>query len=445
MPKKSDYLELSKAFGSSLLLGVTAFVWAATLSRAEWMGLWGLLAFAATLCLLSASNRRGKDHIVLGIAAVTLVCAVWIFLETARFDRITASYAGMLFPLTAAIILWQRQTTGSGKRQNVFLSFLLTALPAAFASRHLFSGLGLGGLLSLALLMTLGSTLYLWGESTGDTREDSVARDLGKTFPTWLVFTSASALFGTLVYFLAPFAFTVAKKVLNLAVTAFGWVLIKVLEPTGFIAEYLINLFRALARENEDPPGEGFRPGEPMLEQTEPWEAPAAWIVVGYILLALACVLALWLLWKAMKNRSDKNSMDTDDEVSSDWSRQKALKWVLDAGKDLMNSVADFARDLLGKNNIPKDPVLAAYYDFLQVAREAGRGRESHETPMEFGEAFAHRLPEVSPQILSISLDFSKFFYGGVVPSNREITAMRVNIASVKTHLSSMAAQEKPL
>jgi hypothetical protein len=444
MPKKSDYLGLFKALGSSLLLGVTAFVWAATLSRAEWMGLWGLLTFSAALCLFSASKGRGRDQVVLGIAAVTLIGAVIILLETARFDRVTASYAGMLFPLTAAVILWQRQTTGSGKRQRVFLSFLLTALPAIFARRHLFNDLGLGGLLSLSLLMILGSTLYLWGESTGDTREDSVASDLGKTFPTWLVFTSASALFGTLVYLVAPLAFSAAKAVLRLAVTAFGWVLIKVLEPTGFIAEYLINLIRALAKKNEDLEGEGFRPGEPLLEPSESWEAPAAWIVVGYILLALVCILALWLLWRAMKNRSGKDSRDTDDEVSSDWSRQKALKWVLDAGKDLMNSIADFARNLLGTNNVPKDPLLATYYDFLKVAKESGRDREPHETPMEFGEAFAAFLPGVSPEILSVSRDFSRFFYGGVVPSGKEIAAMRVNISSVRTHLSSVTAEKEP-
>jgi hypothetical protein len=326
----------------------------------------------------------------------------------------------------------------------VFLSFLLTALPAIFARRHLFNDLGLGGLLSLSLLMILGSTLYLWGESTGDTREDSVASDLGKTFPTWLVFTSASALFGTLVYLVAPLAFSAAKAVLRLAVTAFGWVLIKVLEPTGFIAEYLINLIRALAKKNEDLEGEGFRPGEPLLEPSESWEAPAAWIVVGYILLALVCILALWLLWRAMKNRSGKDSRDTDDEVSSDWSRQKALKWVLDAGKDLMNSVADFARNLLGTNNVPKDPLLAAYYDFLKVAKESGRSREPHETPMEFGEAFAAFLPGVSPEILSVSQDFSRFFYGDVVPSGKEIAAMRVNISSVRTHLSSVTAEKEP-
>ena len=96
---------------------------------------------------------------------------------------------------------------------------------------------------------------------------------------------------------------------------------------------------------------------------------------------------ALWLLWKALRTGPGK---DTTDRLTKSQRlvRTEAIQWVLDAGKDLLRPVADFAGNLLGAHTA-KDPLLAAYSDFLSVAKEAGRSEEPHETPMEFGEALA--------------------------------------------------------
>ncbi len=440
MPKKSDYLRLAKTLGSSLLLGVTAFVWAAAFSKADWRGLSGLVAFSLVLCFLLSSEKPSRNPLLLLMAAASLGGAVYVSVVSVRFDTLGASYIVMLFPLSAGSILWQRQITGYGRRRGVYLAFLLAALPAVFAPSLLLSGLGAGGLLSLGLLMTLGSTLYLWGESEGDFREHDHTLNLRKTFPTWVIFTSAAVVLGVSVYLIAPLAFAAARTVIALTARAFGWVLVKVLEPTGFIAEYLINLLRSLAKNAEDMPEQGFRPGKLEPQPGEPYETPVALTVIGYILLAIFCLAALWLLWKALKNRAGKDTTEPSDEVSSDWSGQRAIQWVLDAGKDLLASVADFAGNLFGGTYTPKDPLLAAYSDFLSVAKEAGRKREPHETPMEFGEALASLLPGVSPQIISVSKDFSKFYYAKITPSGRDIAAMRVNIDSVKAHVSSIVS-----
>ena len=437
MPGKSSYLELAKALGSSIILGVTAFIWGAAFSKADWRALVGLLAFSGAVCFLRADEKPGRKPVLLLIAALSMGGAVLVGIGAVPVDNVTGSYIAMLCPLSIAAILWQLQTTGYGRRRCVFLSFVIAALPAVFAHRSLLTSLGTAGILSLGFLMTLGSTLYLWGEPEGDFRARSAKWNLEKTFPAWLVFASSAVLTGLLVFLIAPFTFAAARAVIGFAARAFGRILIKLLEPTGSIAEYLIQLFRSLMSRNEDRPELDFGPGEWTERPVEPWEPPKSMAIVGYVLLALVCLLALWLLWRILRNRSDKAFHEDSDETSSDWSRQKALRWVLDTGKDLLASAADSAGKLLGARTTIRDPLLSAYSEFLSIAQKAGRKREPHETPMEFGESLASLISPVSTEVLRVSREFSRFFYGGITPKDEDIKGMREDIDSIKTYLSS--------
>lgn len=435
MRKAWSYLPWSKVAGSSLLLGVPAYIWAYWLGLSQYAGTHGpsvLLAASLALpfpLLIWADRSAASPALRKAYVALTGLCIGSVVLPAflGLYAPALQGWGVLVLALAVACLIWQRDTSPPAWQRKVLWAFVAAAVPSVAGGIRAFPGTS--SLLSLALLMSLGIALCLTGND-----EDLPGRYSARRVALMAILLSVT---GWLALVLVPGASTVASYGIRGILEVLRALILAIVKPWSILVGWLMDALLAAigkrGQETESPLNPIGPPERPELEEDLP--PSEIWPVVGWALAFMLIILALWAIWKLLEMYSSRARGEGADEVrSSDFTASKAARWALDKVKELGRPLASMISRRLRLGS--EDPLVAMYERFLTLAYAAGYVRAPSQTPIEFAHFLEEKLPDAAPYIESITTVFSSRFYSGRQATHEELAKVRESLAAFEASLA---------